>query len=786
MIEKALQYCGRGWRIFPVHTTITGKCSCGRACGKDAGKHPRIKAWQNHATSDRDIVTQWFTRWPDSNIGVATGSGLIVLDLDGAEEAQKFAAIAGPHGGLPETLTALTGRGLHVYLAGDLSGSKKVDGLLVRGEGGYVIAPPSLHASGRNYQWIKDLTIASAPDWFMNWVQHTENKQLTDQGIAARLGNRPAFMGEQKAKVEQQAISPGSSTVKASEVFKTPQTPYEQNRIVSALAVIPASIARDPWLHVGMALHALAWERSDGTDIGLELWDAWSATCPDKYSRHDVETRWRSFGKPGRGGITIGSLFHLAKQHGWQEPAPTRESIAKPAGMNGHYLNGATFPEIGEVTDERPLIELNEKFAAIGDIGGKCLVLGWVPSKVDETIRVPSFQAFQAFTQRYASQYVSLRKKKGDDWEEQQVQVGAHWLKWKHRRSFEGIDLVPGQPTVLPGNFLNLWCGFAVEPKQGNWDRMKQHIVEVLADNDPVALDYIMRFAAWKVQNPGERSEVALVFRGDKGTGKGTFANALKRMFGQHGLQIFNSKHLVGAFNGHLRNCLLLFADEAFWAGDKQGESTLKGLITEQQLMIEQKGVDATPWKNRLGIIMSANAEWVIPASHDERRFAMFNVNNRYAQNESYFGKLHAEIEGGGLAAMLWDLQHAELGGWHPRRVPNTEALREQKARSMSALHEWYESMLQEALIPQASKETPDIAPAQFLLTGAREAGPRLKELSGTALGRFLSDMGCVKLHRSNGNAWRFPEIVKARAIWEKRFAGWRWEQEPKGWQART
>jgi hypothetical protein len=90
---------------------------------------------------------------------------------------------------------------------------------------------------------------------------------------------------------------------------------------------------------------------------------------------------------------------------------------------------------------------------------------------------------------------------------------------------------------------------------------------------------YILKFAAWCLQNPGERAEVALVFRGEKGTGKGTFARALKDIFGQHGLHIFSAKHLTGNFNAHLRTCLLLFSDEAFWAGDKQGESTLKGLL---------------------------------------------------------------------------------------------------------------------------------------------------------------------------------------------------------------
>jgi hypothetical protein len=80
---------------------------------------------------------------------------------------------------------------------------------------------------------------------------------------------------------------------------------------------------------------------------------------------------------------------------------------------------------------------------------------------------------------------------------------------------------------------------------------------------------------------------------------------------------------------------LSLFADEAFWAGDKKGESVLKGLITERTLVIEQKGIDAVQWPNRLKVMMAANAAWVVPASYHERRFAVFDVSNRYAQGSA-------------------------------------------------------------------------------------------------------------------------------------------------------
>ena len=97
------------------------------------------------------------------------------------------------------------------------------------------------------------------------------------------------------------------------------------------------------------------------------------------------------------------------------------------------------------------------------------------------------------------------------------------------------MDLVPGGPELLPGNKLNLWRGYGVEACKGDWPLMQQHIKRILADGISEACDYITRYAAWIVQNPGERPGVALVLRGGEGTGKGVFLRCLLREFGAHG-----------------------------------------------------------------------------------------------------------------------------------------------------------------------------------------------------------------------------------------------------------
>jgi hypothetical protein len=90
-------------------------------------------------------------------------------------------------------------------------------------------------------------------------------------------------------------------------------------------------------------------------------------------------------------------------------------------------------------------------------------------------------------------------------------------------------------------------------------------------------------------------------------------------LWGRHFVTVSDAKHLVGAFNAHLRDCVVLFGDEAFFAGDKKHESVLKTLITEESVVIEAKGVDAEVYPNYVHLILASNADWVVPAGHAER-----------------------------------------------------------------------------------------------------------------------------------------------------------------------
>lgn len=178
---------------------------------------------------------------------------------------------------------------------------------------------------------------------------------------------------------------------------------------------------------------------------------------------------------------------------------------------------------------------------------------------------------------------------------------------------------------------------------------------------------------------------MALVFKGKKGVGKGIFVRALKLLAGMHGKQVAQPEHFIGRFNEHLMDCILLFVDEAYWAGDPKAGGILKNLITEPVLSFEPKGRPIVSGPNMLHVVIASNEDWIVPASADERRFAVFeaDADARKTLPAAFFNALNAEMADGGLAAILHDLLDINLGNWHPRAaIPNTQALVDQKVQA--------------------------------------------------------------------------------------------------------
>ncbi|HXM55109.1 MAG TPA: bifunctional DNA primase/polymerase, partial [Candidatus Dormibacteraeota bacterium] len=161
----ALRYAERGWAVFPIWwPLLAGGCGCRRPGCANAGKHPIGRLVPNGlmaASTDDDTIRAWWARCPRANVGIRTGavSGLVVLDLDGEAGVASLRGLVRAHGHLAAAWVRTGSGGWHGYMAhpGDdrLGNSQGVlgAGLDVRGDGGYVVAPPSLHKSRGRYRW---------------------------------------------------------------------------------------------------------------------------------------------------------------------------------------------------------------------------------------------------------------------------------------------------------------------------------------------------------------------------------------------------------------------------------------------------------------------------------------------------------------------------------------------------------------------------------------------------------------------------------------------------------
>jgi len=212
----------------------------------------------------------------------------------------------------------------------------------------------------------------------------------------------------------------------------------------------------------------------------------------------------------------------------------------------------------------------------------------------------------------------------------------------------------------------------------------------------------------------------------------------------------------------------------------------LKGLTTEKTMFIEPKNVNGFLWPNRLGIYMGGNDKWIVPASHDERRYAVNKVSERWKQDKTYFGPLFEEINNGGAGAMLYDLLRLDLDGWHPRdNVPQTKALLDQKMLGLNGLELWYVHFLNVGELPhplsfmsekKKNPPNPQRVVSGRLLEDAKGHNARNKYTNYEELAGFLKEMGCT--HKSDGKAWGwiFPPLAEARKAWRARAGGeWEW-----------
>jgi len=358
-----------------------------------------------------------------------------------------------------------------------------------------------------------------------------------------------------------------------------------------------------------------------------------------------------------------------------------------------NQVDGGNVTAMPPATIQRPNMmffdpeELNEKYAVVM-VGSKTMILEENFNDFeDQDDRVPAqdrlrFMAFDALEKWMANDLLYDKDK------DKEVAKSRVWLASPRRRQFRGVVF---EPEGAPGGYYNLWRGWAVEPSEnGSCKKFKDHMMTNLCNNDQDLFNRVFGWAAHIFQRPTERLGVALAIRGGKGTGKTFFGEAIGYLMGSHHLLVDDSRYVTGNFNAHMASLLLLQADEGFWAGDVAAEGRLKGLVTSKTQMIEAKGVDAISVKNYLRLMVTSNEDWVVPASYDERRFMVIDCADYAKQNRQYFKEIDDELKNGGYERLLFELLNFDLSLAHLGDIPQTDALVEQKLRTLKPERQWW------------------------------------------------------------------------------------------------
>lgn len=259
--------------------------------------------------------------------------------------------------------------------------------------------------------------------------------------------------------------------------------------------------------------------------------------------------------------------------------------------------------------------KFNERYAVVL-FGGKAFVLSQNErGPMGERVQLITIGGFREF---YANRFTEIRNPAG---KVQTVTHAAAWLGHPDRLQFAGMEFYPSPDGAQnTEGYLNLWKGFAFQPKpkHNGWKTLRDHLFENICRGNEQHFDWVIAFFAHMVQRPRDRVGVAMVLRGKQGVGKTVVGQHFGALVRAHYLLVDSPRYLTGRFNAHMTACLLLQTDEGFWAGDKEAEGRIKGLVTSSVQQVEMKGVDPVERRNFVRILVTSNESWVVPAGMEE------------------------------------------------------------------------------------------------------------------------------------------------------------------------
>jgi hypothetical protein len=445
------------------------------------------------------------------------------------------------------------------------------------------------------------------------------------------------------------------------------------------------------------------------------------------------------------------------------------------------------------VTNKRIFSVMNARHASVS-VKGKYRILTWLPDG-----QYP-LQSFAEFSSRADFQNINMHPKiKFDVTEGAKTKTikmgrGEWFLSLPRHTHFDGIDFSPGAPAIITRKdkrgrstrYANMFSGFSVDPAAGDCSLYLDHVRDNICGGKELNT-YVLDWEASGVQHPDDPGRAALSLRGDPGVGKGIFATEYGALFGRHFFHITSSEHLVGRFNALSAQSVLMFADEAMFAGDRHAAQVLKTLISEKTKVLEFKGIDSFQIPSYSRFILATNDRHPIRIEHKDRRYCSIYVEPAHAKDKSYFLAILDQMKNGGRAALLDFLLKRDISKFNPENIPSTNELDTQKLLSAPIGDRIIISFAQDGYLPGAlvdmggqREDRPWIARARgpgFLFEAMHIRGGRaMQYMDEIALTDILKRWGFARKPLGDQTGWAAPPLDKLRSKLSENYPAIVWD----------
>lgn len=381
---------------------------------------------------------------------------------------------------------------------------------------------------------------------------------------------------------------------------------------------------------------------------------------------------------------------------------PLDTAKVKKADESPEKLLGGQHTRILLPDEIKRLHDFNKRFAFV-TIGGRNFIAKKVKQDTGSRFEfIPSAQ-FKEQTESLSPIFGKIGEKSG-----RPISIGAAWIAWACRRSFDGLAFRPGGEREVDGR-LNMWLGFGATPTPGNIDPWLHLTKEVICSGDATVYEYLINWCAHLVQFPQEKPGVAIILAtAEKGVGKGQWGETMAMLFGDHGFICSTGfSSYLKKFNAILENRVCHFIDEAKVVNEEQ-DSTLKSLITSTFITLERKGVDPVQLRDCGRFIVASNSDDAVYITPGDRRYLVPVINVSYKGNTDYFNAYMDWRDNGGLGHLLhFLLNHKIPEGFNVREAPHTVKEQESAMRRLTLVDEFLLELLRDPYSAMEYRQKP-------------------------------------------------------------------------------